>query len=136
MPRPTVLAAAAVLLAAVPLAHAVAQFVVQQQVVIRMRATPVVKPTAWVEKKGPKCVALGDLAGALVARPDAVDLVLANSARVRARLDEDCPSLNFYRGFYIKPTKDGKVCAGRDAIRSRAGRTCEIETFRKLVVKR
>jgi hypothetical protein len=116
--------------------YRLAQLTFQQRVVVRVhRATPT-QPVVWTEKKGPKCVPLAGLAGALIVQPDAVDLVLAGGDRVRARLDKDCPALNFYSGFYIKPTKDGKVCADRDAVHSRSGRLCEIEGFRKLVAKR
>lgn len=121
--------------------YRMAQLVIQQQVVIRVqrpngRTAAPVKPVTWREKKGPKCVALDGLAGALILQPDAVDLVSEGGARVRAHLDDDCPALDFYAGFYLKPTKDGKVCAGRDAVRSRSGRQCQIENFKRLVAQR
>ena len=121
--------------------YQVAQLVIQQQIVIRVqrpaaRASAPARPINWSEKKGPKCVQLDRLAGALILQPDAVDLVSEGGDRVRARLDDDCPALDFYAGFYLKPTKDGKVCAGRDFVRSRSGRKCEISAFRTLVVKR
>lgn len=116
--------------------------VIRQQVVIRVSrlsdaAIPAAqRPTGWQEKKGPKCVALGALAGALITQPDAVDLVFVGGARTRARLDDDCPALDFYSGFYLRPTRDGKICAGRDAVRARSGRKCGIDRFRRLVAKR
>ena len=102
-----------------PPQYQVAQLIVQQQIVIRVqrpgaRVRSIRRQSTWIEKKGPKCVALDGLAGALILQPDAVDLVLEGGERVRARLDDDCPALDFYAGFYLKPTKDGKVCAGRD----------------------
>lgn len=144
MPSPSVPAAAALLLAAVPGASAanlggvqVAQLMFQQQVVVRMQRSvpvkPAVRPPLWREKKGPKCVPVDDLAGALVTQPNSVDLVLKGGERFRARLEDDCPALDFYNGFYLRPAKDGKVCAGRDTIRYRSGRTCEIDKFRRLV---
>lgn len=141
--------AAATLLASVPGAapaqresYAVAQQVVQQVIVRLPRLSPsaaavaMPPPVEWVEKKGPKCIPLASLAGALVTQPGAIDLVQDGGARVRAQLDRKCPALDFYSGFYIKPTKDGKVCADRDAVRSRAGRQCGIDRFRLLVPKR
>lgn len=149
MSNPPVFLAAAGLLAAVtagvtgsaPIAaqdsrFRLSQFMVQQKVVVRVQRALPSQPIEWREKKGPKCVPLTGLAGALILKPDAVDLVLAGGDRVRARLDKDCPALNFYSGFYIKPTRDGKVCADRDAVHSRSGRMCAIEGFKRLVAKR
>lgn len=113
-----------------------AQWTFQQKVVVRVQRAIPARPVEWREKKGPRCLPLGDLAGAVILKPDAVDLVLGGGERMRARLDKDCPALNFYSGFYIKPTRDGKVCADRDAVHSRAGRMCGIEDFRRLVAKR
>ena len=89
----------------------------------------------WIEKKGPQCIAVDQLAGAAVGG-DTVDLMLRGGNRVRARLDGDCPALDFYAGFYLKPSADGLVCAGRDSIRSRSGDSCTISGFKKLVQKR
>jgi hypothetical protein len=57
--------------------------------------------------------------------------VLASARRVRAEFDEDCPALDFYGGFYLRP-EDARVCAGRDAIHSRMGGSCTIERFKLL----
>lgn len=94
------------------------------------------RPIVWKEKHGPKCVAAADLAGAMVTRPDAVDLVLNGGARIRARLDNDCGPLDYYDGFYIKPAADGMICADRDVIRARSGAACQIDSFRRLVPSR
>jgi len=56
--------------------------------------------------------------------------------RVRATFDRDCPGLDFYSGFYLKPSADGQICADRDMIRTRSGDSCEISGFRRLVAKR
>jgi len=93
------------------------------------------RPVEWVEKKGPKCVDAGQLGGAIV-NQRSVDLVLRGGDRVRATIDGDCPSLGFYGGFYLHPSGDGLVCAGRDTIRTRSGDSCPISRFRRLVVKR
>lgn len=122
---------------------AVAQFAIRQQVVVRVpRLSPpptaamVTAPVEWREKKGPKCISLAGLAGALVTQPGAIDLVQEGGNRVRAQLDRKCRPLDFYSGFYIRPTRDGQVCADRDAVRSRSGRLCQIDKFRQLVAKR
>ena len=86
----------------------------------------------WKEKRGPKCIVASELAGALVPAPGMVDLVLTGNRRVRAKLDNSCEPLDFYSGFYLKPSIDGKVCAGRDTIRARSGVACPIDAFRLL----
>ena len=90
----------------------------------------------WKEKGGPHCIGAGDIGGASIGASDAVDFEMADGKRLRARLDRDCPSLDFYKGFYIVRAADGQVCARRDAIRSRSGAACPIRAFRKLVAER
>jgi hypothetical protein len=124
----------------------VAQLTVRQRVVIRVpRIQParlpvgrvsIAAPIVWKEGKGPKCIALSSMAGAAIDRPTLVDLVLTGGTRMRARLDGDCAPLDFYSGFYIRPSADGKVCARRDAIRVRSGASCTIKQFRVLTPQR
>lgn len=88
----------------------------------------------WEEEKGPKCLPVGAIAGALLSGPDSIDIVLRNRQRMRAKLDNDCEGLDFYGALYLQ-SRDGKFCAKRDAIRNRMGGTCRIEKFRMLVPK-
>ena len=115
-----------------------AQLVIRERVVIRVprAAPPPAAPIRWKERKGPRCIPAQQLAGALPADEGAVDIVLTGGKRVRARLVRACRQLDYYSSFYIRPGIDGEICAGRDPIRTRAGRTCEIERFRTLVPAR
>ena len=123
-----------------------AQISVRERVIIRVetlapramparasRAAALPKPVKWKERKAKKCVAVAALAGASVTREDSVDLRMRDGSRLRARLESSCPALDFYSGFYLKPTKDGRICADRDTIYSRSGGHCEITAFRNLV---
>ena len=117
-----------------------AQLSIRERVVVRVRRIPATPPNLpapaavrWKEKGGPRCVAVSDLAGALVTQPDAVDLVMAGGQRLRAKLDGECRPLDFYSGLYLKQASDGLVCSDRDTIRARSGATCPIKRFRKLV---
>ncbi len=113
------------------------QVIVREHVVIRVhRSVPLPAPTRWRERKGPRCIPAQQLAGALPAEEGAVDIVLAGGKRVRARLARACRQIDYYSSFYIRPGPDGQICAQRDPIRTRAGRTCEIERFRSLVPAR
>jgi hypothetical protein len=111
-----------------------AQLVVREQMVIRVRtqAAPAPAPIQWKEGKGPKCVPARAILGAALLGQDSVDLILRDRTRVRAKLGNSCPALDYYYGFYLTPNADGMVCADRDAIRSRVGGNCEIERFRSL----
>ena len=79
---------------------------------------------------------MNQLAGAAFTRADSVDLFMRGGRRMRAQLDDNCPALDFYSGFYLTPTRDGQVCGGRDTIRTRSGGQCDIERFREMVPQR
>jgi hypothetical protein len=114
----------------------VRQLVVNQQVIMRVhvRPRPPLVPVDWVERDGPKCLSIRSLRGALLSGADHVDFLLVRQQRVRARFSEECPALDFYGDFYLKPESD-KICAGRDFVHSRIGGSCRIEGFQHLVPK-
>ena len=117
-----------------------AQLMIQQRVVIRvpLAAEQMVPqaPVRWVEKKGPKCLALSGLGGFAVRAPQVVDLYMRGGQRVRTRLEKQCTGVDLGYGFYLKPTADGHVCSNRDAIHARTGGQCGIERFTNLVPAR
>ncbi len=121
-----------------------AQLTIHQRIVIRIprilgpRPEQRSEPPAirWTEKKGPKCVPMGAVEGAIITGGDSVDLIVADGTRLRAEFDDNCPALDFYSGLYIKGTIDGMVCADRDSIRARSGSVCRIDKFKRLVAKR
>ncbi|WP_174293491.1 hypothetical protein [Sphingomonas bacterium] len=111
----------------------IATMTFHERIIVRVpRLGPPPPQVTWKEKRGPKCIAASDLAGALVSGPGVVDLVLVGNRRVRAKLDNSCEPLDFYSGFYLKPAADGQICAARDSIRARSGALCEIDTFKTL----
>ncbi|MBX3594592.1 MAG: hypothetical protein KF783_08975 [Sphingomonas sp.] len=124
----------------------VTQIRIQQHIVIRIPGPDAARrvsapaaplpPITWVERDADKCVRMEAVSGAAITRADSVDLVLAGGRRVRAKLGRECPSLDFYSGFYVRPTKDGMVCAKRDVFRSRSGGECRIQAFRTLIPER
>ncbi|HEU0066304.1 MAG TPA: hypothetical protein VFQ57_03590 [Sphingomonas sp.] len=122
---------------------ALAQLTIHERIVVRVRRiddatlrAPVNKPVVRKERKGPRCIAPGDLAGVLISRPGAVDMVMVGGRWLRAKLDGECKSLDFYSGVYLKPGPDGQICADRDVIRARSGAPCGISAFKTLVPKR
>lgn len=119
-----------------------AQVTIRERIIIRVPtrpperpATPK-KPRKWREKGGPDCVTMKLLVGASIVSADHVDLFLRTGERLRAKLERNCPAIDFYTGFYLKPTKDGQLCADRDMVRTRSGGQCEITAFKRLVPTR
>jgi len=119
-------------------ALAQASITIRQRVIVRV---PVPGPAAaapppitrWRERKGPKCIELDDIGGAQISAPDSVDLILRGGIRLRAELEDECPALDFYGGFYLRPGPEGQICANRDEVRTRSGGQCVIERFKQLV---
>jgi hypothetical protein len=124
------------LVAAQPAAmqESVTRLIVQDEVILRIPIAPRPQGPAvrWSERKGPKCIPIGPIRGAMLSGPEQVDFIFRNRARVRAQFDENCPALDFYAGFYLQPNGE-QLCAGRDAIHSRMGGSCTIERFKMLV---
>lgn len=111
-----------------------AQIIVRERVIVRVPATTRVPPVVrWKQKRGPRCIAADNFAGAAVMAPDSIDLLARGGQRVRAELEDACPALDFYSGFYLTPSTDRKLCANRDAIHARSGGECQIKRFRLLV---
>ena len=115
---------------------------VRQQIIIRVPAgVRRVAPAGasliqWHERRGPRCIAASRIVGASLLGQNSVDLILRDNSRIRARLEQSCPALDYYYGFYVNATEDGNICADRDVIRSRAGGACQIDQFRMLTPAR
>lgn len=114
-----------------------AQMVLRQRIIIRVPEgdRPVVAAGSslirWRESGGPRCVPARNVIGATLGH-SSVDLIMRDNRRVRARLAQRCAGLDYYRGFYVNATADGRICADRDVIRSRYGGECNIVQFRAL----
>lgn len=124
-----------------------AQLTIRERIIIRVPRMAMAPPGAeasmrsmpapqapprveWVERgAAPRCLAATDIAGATVSREGQIDFVTSGGRRVRARLQDDCPALDFYSGLYLKPGADGNICARRDVIRARSGTRCAVTGF-------
>jgi hypothetical protein len=115
-------------------------FTVEQRIIIRVPRTSssrgiATRPVAWREGRRQRCIAARRIVGAGLLGPNSVDLILSDQSRVRATLGRRCPALDFYRGFYVTSSDDGRICADRDTIRARSGAECEIDQFRVLIAE-
>jgi hypothetical protein len=115
-----------------PEQHRVRRVMINEELVISIPIRP--RPSRkleWIEHKGPKCIPAERIAGATLSGPSSIDFVLRDRSRIRAVMDDECPALDFYRGFYLQP-EDHRVCARRETIQNRVGASCRIERFRRL----
>ena len=119
------------LLGVAPGGLTVRSITVEDQIIMRIPVRPPPPQVEWTEHKGPKCIDAEKIRGAFLSGSDHVDFVLSGKKLLRAELEENCPALDFYNGFYLS-SSDDKVCARRDVVRSRMGASCGIERFREL----
>ena len=114
--------------------QSVSMLVGQEEMILRVpvQPRPLMPQIEWIERKGPRCVRIAEIQRALLQGSEQVDFILANRSRIRAHLDEDCPALDFYGGFYLQP-QDARLCSGRDAVHSRMGGSCTIAQFKMLM---
>ena len=111
----------------------VRRVVVHDEIILRIPIRPrVPRRIEWTEHKGPKCIAANRIAGASLSSSSSIDFVLRNRQRIRAIMDDECPALDFYSGFYFQ-LRDERICAKREMIRSRVGASCRIERFKVLI---
>ena len=89
-------------------------------------------PVPMVEKKASDCIKIEKISGFSVSANDSVDLLMDDGKLMRVKLGDDCRALGFYTGFYLKATADRKLCAGRDSLRARSGRSCGVTEFKSL----
>jgi hypothetical protein len=107
---------------------------VEDQIILRVPVRPPPPQVDWILHKGPKCISVKKIQGAFLSGNDHVDFILEGRKLLRASLEENCPALDFYEGFYLS-SNDEKVCARRDVVRSRMGGSCAIDRFMELKPK-
>ena len=117
-----------------PATVAVSRVVIRDEIILRV---PVIRPRVdspvlWVERKGPRCIRSDEVRAASLTNEGSIDFLMRNRRRIRAKMGSQCPTLDFYGGFYLQP-EDDRICAGREEIRNRIGGSCQIERFRMMV---
>ena len=126
------------------------QVVIEQRLIIRVparrsplfnfSASPEAAPrpeppplVVWKETTAPKCVAMKSILGMQAVQRDSIDLITRQNQRLRAQLNRGCRALDFYSGFYMQASKDGRLCEDRDSIHARSGAECEVDKFRLMI---
>ena len=89
--------------------------------------------TRFEERKMDKCVPVERIAGVQTGRGNRLLLFLNDKRIVTLSLEKACRARDFYSGFYLEKSEDGKLCVSRDKLKSRTGMKCEVERMRQLV---
>lgn len=110
-----------------------AQVTIQRSTIIRIRPAQKSMPLKFKEEGAPKCLPWSNMAAAMISSPTTIDLIVKGGTRYRVKLQKSCQAIDFYSGFYVKATRDGRVCEDRDMIHSRSGGECGISKFKTLV---
>lgn len=90
--------------------------------------------TRVVEKSFGKCIESARI-GAVADRGDRLLMYLRDRRMLTAELEKGCSPRDFYQGFYMERSDDGKLCIKRDRIMSRSGAKCQVMKLRQLVVE-
>ena len=86
------------------------------------------------ERKVGKCLAMGGIAGVQIDRVDDRLLLFMRDQRLMSvNLEKACAARDFYSGFYVERSGDGKLCVDRDMLHARTGATCSVSKLRQLV---
>lgn len=86
----------------------------------------------FAERKMGKCVPISGIAGVQVSGGSLI-LFLRDQRMVSASLERACRARDFYSGFYLERSEDGRLCVDRDTLLSRNGANCRLTRFRQLV---
>ncbi len=79
------------------------------------------------------CVSVESILGVRAMRDNRLLLFTRDRQILTATLERECSARAFYSGFYVERSEDGRLCAGRDMLQSRAGSSCGVSGFTRLV---
>lgn len=90
----------------------------------------------YEEVQHDRCVRVSDIVGVQPARGNKLLLFTRDRSVLAASLANNCSARSFYSGFYVERSSDGRLCASRDRLQSRAGASCEVSGMSRLVAVR
>lgn len=85
------------------------------------------------ERKIGKCLPMAGIASVRPDRDNRLLLFMRDRTLVRAELGRSCRARDFYSGFYLQRSEDGRLCVDRDTLLSRSGMNCTLTRIRQLV---
>ncbi|RJY08844.1 hypothetical protein [Aurantiacibacter aquimixticola] len=90
-------------------------------------------PTRFAEEDHGDCVDASSIVGVQPSGDNRLLFFTSDRQILAASLEDQCLARAFYAGFYIERSDDGRLCANRENLRSRAGASCQVENFSRLV---
>ncbi|MWV28309.1 hypothetical protein [Aurantiacibacter rhizosphaerae] len=88
---------------------------------------------SYEEVEHDDCVDVSDIVGVQPSSDNRLLIFTQKRQILAARLDSTCAARAFYAGFYVERSEDGQLCVARDLLQSRAGASCEVSRFSRLV---
>lgn len=92
--------------------------------------------TTWQEVEHGNCVNIEGIAGVQPTNDNRLLLFMRNRSVLAASLQRGCAARAYYSGFYVENSEDGNLCVARDRLQSRAGSSCEVSGFSRLIAVR
>ena len=97
------------------------------------RPAPQTRTTRYEEGKSNRCVQVSSISNVQTGSGNRLLLFMRDAEIMSLNLEKACRAKDFYAGFYVEKSKDGKLCVARDTLQSRNGARCEIERMATLV---
>lgn len=85
------------------------------------------------ERRMGKCLSVAGISGVQPNGGSRLLLFMRDERIVSAELERACRARDFYSGFYLSQSNDGKLCVGRDTLQSRSGVNCKLSSFHQLI---
>lgn len=82
-----------------------------------------------------RCIRMNDISGMQPAAGNRLLLFMRDREILSATLERSCAAADFYSGFYVERSKDGRMCSRREKIQSRTGTQCEVRRISHLVAQ-
>ena len=79
-----------------------------------------------------QCISIDDIRDSVIRNDRTIHLRMRGNLYYEMRLQNTCPGLSFYDGFYYRTTPNRQLCGGLDMIMARSGSRCPIESFTRI----
>lgn len=87
----------------------------------------------FAERSIGRCLPAAGIAGVQIDRSDRLILFMRDRRIISAQLERACRARDFYSGFYVDRSSDGRICVDRDTLQSRSGTNCKLTRIRQLI---
>lgn len=85
------------------------------------------------ERRIGKCLPVSGISGVQASGGKTILLYMQDRRVISASLERACRARDFYSGFYLSRSEDGRLCVDRDTLQSRSGANCKLTRIRQLV---